>query len=86
VSPNAFLFANNVSSKSPCSRAQGFLFASRYTYFSIFRSEEEAFPTKPFGVGFARKMWRYGETAAIGICLEALYQLKQVEVTLTLAS
>jgi hypothetical protein len=31
-------------------------------------------------------MWRYGETAAIAICLEALYQLKQVEVTLTLAS
>jgi hypothetical protein len=57
-----------------------------YPYFSIFCSEEEAFPTKPFGVGFARKMWRYGETAAIAICLEALYQLKQVEVTLTLAS
>jgi len=63
-----------------------------YPYFSIFRSEEEAFPNTPFGVGFAPKMWRYGETAAfvkrrlwrIGICLEALYQLKQVEVRLDL--
>lgn len=55
-----------------------------YPYFSIFRSEEEAFPNKPFGVGFAPKMWRYGETAAIGICLEALYQLKRVEVKLAL--
>ena len=52
-----------------------------YPYFSIFRSEEAAFPDKPFGVGFAPKMWRYGETAAIGICLEALYQLKQIEVS-----
>lgn len=53
-----------------------------YPYFSIFRSEAEAFPDTPFGVGFAPKMWRYGETAAIGICLEALYQLKRVEVRL----
>ena len=55
-----------------------------YPYFSIFRSEEAAFPDKPFGVGFAPKMWRYGETAAIGICFEALYQLKQIEVRLDL--
>lgn len=26
-----------------------------YPYFSIFRSEEDAFPDKPFGVGFAPK-------------------------------
>ena len=57
-----------------------------YPYFSIFRSEEEAFPNTPFGVGFAPKMWRYGETAAMGICLEALYQLKRVEVRLDLES
>jgi hypothetical protein len=64
-----------------------------YPYFSLFHSEADAFPDKPFGVGFAPKTWRYGETAAfvkrrlwrIGICLEALYQLKQVEVTLALA-
>ena len=27
-----------------------------YPYFSIFRSEEAAFPDQPFGVGFAPKM------------------------------
>ena len=62
-----------------------------YPYFCIFRSEEAAFPDQPLGVGFALKMWRYGETAAfvkrrlwrIGICLAALYQLRQVEVSPT---
>ncbi len=55
-----------------------------YPYFAIFKSADEAFPNKPFGVGFARKMWRYAETGALAICLEALYQLKQIEVDLKL--
>ncbi|MEM8808321.1 MAG: hypothetical protein AAGF01_20060 [Cyanobacteria bacterium P01_G01_bin.38] len=54
-----------------------------YPYFAIFHSADEAFPSKPFGVGFARKMWQYGETAAIAICLDALYHLKHVQVNLT---
>jgi hypothetical protein len=56
-----------------------------YPYFAIFRSEDEAFPDKPFGVGFAPKTWSYGETAAVAICREALYQLKQVKVDLALS-
>jgi hypothetical protein len=51
-------------------------------YFAIFRSEEEAFPKTPFGVGFARKMWSYGKTAPLAICRDALYQLKYVHVTI----
>ena len=53
-----------------------------YPYFAIFKSAEEAFPNKPFGVGFAPKRWQYAETGAIAICLDALYQLKQVKVDL----
>ena len=55
-----------------------------HPYFAIFKSADEAFPNKPFGVGFARKMWRYAETGSLTICLDALYQLKQVEVNLKL--
>ncbi|WP_250565676.1 hypothetical protein [Adonisia turfae] len=55
-----------------------------FPYFAIFKSADEAFPSKPFGVGFARKMWRYAETGALAICLDALYQLKQIEVDLKL--
>lgn len=51
-------------------------------YFAIFSSEEEALPKAPFGVGFARKMWSYGETAPLAICQDALYQLKYVHVTI----
>ena len=32
---------------------------SENPYFAIFRSEEEALPKAPFGVGFARKMLSY---------------------------
>lgn len=55
-----------------------------YPYFAIFKSADEAFPNSPFGIGFARKMWRYAETGALAICLEALYQLKQIDVDLKL--
>lgn len=55
-----------------------------YPYFAIFRSADEAFPGKPFGVGFVRKMWHYNKTAALTICIDALYQLKQIEVDLKL--
>ena len=55
-----------------------------YPYFSILKSDDEAFPGKPFGVGFAPKNWRYSETGALAICLDALYQLKQIDVDLKL--
>lgn len=55
---------------------------SEYPYFAIFRSEEEAFPHAPFGVGFARMMWSYGKTAPLAICRDALYHLKNVEITI----
>ncbi|BAZ28777.1 hypothetical protein NIES4074_12110 [Cylindrospermum sp. NIES-4074] len=55
---------------------------SEESYFSIFRSEEEAFPNTPFGVGFERKLWNYGKTAPLAICLGALFSLKGVEVVL----
>ncbi|MEO0434855.1 MAG: hypothetical protein AAF151_24505 [Cyanobacteria bacterium J06656_5] len=55
-----------------------------HPYFAIFKSADEAFPGKPFGVGFARKMWHYNKTAALTICIDALYQLKQIEVDLKL--
>lgn len=55
-----------------------------YPYFAIFKSADEAFPGKPFGVGFARKTWHYNKTAALTICIDALYQLKQIEVDLKL--
>jgi hypothetical protein len=51
-------------------------------YFAIFRSEDEAFPDKPYGVGFAPKSWSYAETAPLAICRDALYQLKSVEISL----
>ncbi len=55
-----------------------------YPYFAIFKSADEAFPGKPFGVGFAPKRWHYAETGALAICRDALYQLKHVEIDLTL--
>lgn len=53
-----------------------------YPYFAIFRSEDEAFPGAPFGVGFAPKRWTYSETGALAICRDALYHLKRVDVEL----
>ncbi len=55
-----------------------------HPYFAIFKSADEAFPGKPFGVGFARKTWHYNETATLTICIDALYQLKQIDVDLKL--
>jgi hypothetical protein len=52
-------------------------------YFAIFCSEDEAFPNKPYGVGFAPKSWSYAETAPLAICQDALYQLKGIEVSLS---
>lgn len=53
-----------------------------YPYFAIFKSAEEAFPDKPFGVGFAPKRWQYAQTGALAICLDALYALKRIDVEL----
>ncbi|WP_227499943.1 hypothetical protein, partial [Synechococcus sp. PCC 7335] len=38
-----------------------------HPYFAIFKSADEAFPGKPFGVGFAPKTWHYNKTAALTI-------------------
>ena len=55
-----------------------------HPYFAILKSADEAFPDKPFAVGFAPKSWHYNTTAAMTICIDALYQLKQIEVDLKL--